>query len=305
MNKEMANYESIVFDTKILGYITDIVDEGSLTKAAEKNYLSQPALSRYLHEVEKSIGVSIFEKRHNRLELTKEGILFINGARSMVHFEKEALDKINPAVENHDRIIRLAAPHILKQPLHRLALKWNAEHPESVMTAVYENADVIKERTAGGECDFGIILSDGEDHPLLSGVALQESTPVLILSGEARSLLGRKSDQIALQDLRYERFMLCTHDSCLRRMQENILAEAGIPEPAIAASGDVDLLWQLAIDGKANVILPSEYAASIDPSRTVKLSYLAGVHYSLIWSSQKKPAYLNDFLPFFREFWKH
>lgn len=93
-NTHLSDFSTINLDTRILRYIVDIVNEKSLTKAAEKNYLSQPALSRYLHNLENEIGTPLFKKAHNRLELTDAGIVFINGARNMLYLEEQAQQKL-------------------------------------------------------------------------------------------------------------------------------------------------------------------------------------------------------------------
>ena len=45
-----------------LRYIVVIAEENSITKAADKLYMTQPALSQYLKKVEKELGVLIFER---------------------------------------------------------------------------------------------------------------------------------------------------------------------------------------------------------------------------------------------------
>ncbi len=307
MNRQIKDYEDIVFDTKILGYIVDIVDEASLTRAAGKNYLSQPALSRYLHDLEQSIGISIFIKRHNRLELTKEGILFINGARSMLHFEQEALDKIHLSLKSSTESIRIAAPYILKKRLHSLALRWNADHPKAPVTLMIENADTVEKSLAGKECEFGIILdADGNSngyHGSFSCAPLQKTSLVLFIPADAVASPGGNSDYLSLQDLRNERFMLCTHDTFLRRAQKKLLAEAGIQQPNIAAEADADLLAQLVKAGIGNVILPAEYASLADKKRIVPLPEANPCHYSLIWNKNTKQNYRNNFISFLKDSW--
>ncbi|MBL4750887.1 MAG: LysR family transcriptional regulator [Amylibacter sp.] len=46
---------------------------GSFTKAGEKLGMAQPSVSRFIHNLETSIGLALFERNHNRIKLTKEG----------------------------------------------------------------------------------------------------------------------------------------------------------------------------------------------------------------------------------------
>ena len=46
-------------DLKELDYIVTVADEGSISRAAEVLYISQPSLSRYLSSLENELGVSV------------------------------------------------------------------------------------------------------------------------------------------------------------------------------------------------------------------------------------------------------
>ena len=54
-------------------YFFTIVEEGSLSKAAQKLYLSQPSLSQYLKRLEKRLGVDLFDHNTSPLKLTYSG----------------------------------------------------------------------------------------------------------------------------------------------------------------------------------------------------------------------------------------
>lgn len=56
-----------------LFYFRTIATEGSIAKAAEKLRLGQPTLSAQLKQLEDSLGTSLFERRHRRLELSEQG----------------------------------------------------------------------------------------------------------------------------------------------------------------------------------------------------------------------------------------
>ena len=57
-----------------LRYIVVIAEENSITKAADKLYMTQPALSQYLKKVEKELGVLIFERTTTGVRPTAEGV---------------------------------------------------------------------------------------------------------------------------------------------------------------------------------------------------------------------------------------
>ncbi|MBE5968608.1 MAG: LysR family transcriptional regulator [Lachnospiraceae bacterium] len=68
-----------------LKYMDIIAKEGSLNKAAEKLYVSQPSLSSAITELEKEIGIVIFNRSGRGATLTNDGMEFIQYARQVVH----------------------------------------------------------------------------------------------------------------------------------------------------------------------------------------------------------------------------
>ena len=54
-------------------YFTSIVEAGSLTKAAQNLYTTQPALSQYLKRLENNLGVELFDRSTSPLKLTYTG----------------------------------------------------------------------------------------------------------------------------------------------------------------------------------------------------------------------------------------
>ena len=78
-----------------LQYAVEIARTGSVTRAAENLYTSQPNMSRAVRELESDLGIRIFERTTRGIYLTKEGEEFIWYARAI-------LDKVN-AVESRYR----------------------------------------------------------------------------------------------------------------------------------------------------------------------------------------------------------
>ena len=57
-------------------YFLTIAKERSISKAAEKLYLSQPYLSQYLAKLESNLGVTLLDRSRSPLQLTQAGALF-------------------------------------------------------------------------------------------------------------------------------------------------------------------------------------------------------------------------------------
>ena len=67
-----------------LKYILAISETGSMNKAAEQLYVSQPSLTSSVQELEKEIGIKIFNRSGRGVTLTSDGVEFIQYARQVV-----------------------------------------------------------------------------------------------------------------------------------------------------------------------------------------------------------------------------
>lgn len=64
--------------------VSTIVQEGTLTKAAEKLHLTQSALSHQLKELEKELDIPVFNRQGKKLLLTNEGERFLKSAQKIL-----------------------------------------------------------------------------------------------------------------------------------------------------------------------------------------------------------------------------
>lgn len=79
---------------KEYSYIITIAEEGSLTKAAQKLFISQPALSLYIKGIENQLGFKLYNKLNNKLIFTYEGERFLNYAKEIIQLEDKFFSEI-------------------------------------------------------------------------------------------------------------------------------------------------------------------------------------------------------------------
>lgn len=67
-----------------LNYVITISEAGSLNKASELLYISQPSLTSAVHELEKELGITIFNRSGRGVTLTSDGVELIQNAREVL-----------------------------------------------------------------------------------------------------------------------------------------------------------------------------------------------------------------------------
>ena len=76
-----------------LRYIITISETGSLSKAAELLYISQPSLSDAVQDIEKELGFALFSRSSKGMSLTNDGLEFITYARQVYNQYEMLLEK--------------------------------------------------------------------------------------------------------------------------------------------------------------------------------------------------------------------
>ena len=80
-----------------LHYIIVISETGSLSKAAEVLYISQPSLSDAVQDMEKELGFALFYRSSRGMSLTNDGMEFISYARQVYNQYEMLLEKYGKA----------------------------------------------------------------------------------------------------------------------------------------------------------------------------------------------------------------
>ena len=76
-----------------LNYVITIAEQGSINKAAQQLYISQPSLTSAVRELEKELGIVLFHRSGKGVTLTNDGAEFLLYARQLYGQYEEILDK--------------------------------------------------------------------------------------------------------------------------------------------------------------------------------------------------------------------
>jgi len=76
-------------DLRALKYLVSLADGGSLTEAAARNFVSQPAVSIALKKLADELGITIFEVKGKRVEFTQAGGVVLGYGRRILNLVEE------------------------------------------------------------------------------------------------------------------------------------------------------------------------------------------------------------------------
>ncbi|MFK7851906.1 MAG: LysR family transcriptional regulator [Akkermansiaceae bacterium] len=181
-----------------LRYFVAAAEELSMSKAAERVHVSQPALSRQVRLLEEEIGVPLFNRIKQRIHLTEAGKFFLIKARQILCDSESAVQQVQEQFGNARRTLRLGflSPFLddLVAPVVR---EFQQRHPKSKVSLFDLSPRAQLDRLRLGELDAGI-LGNLEDHERkrFHVLRLSKYRFVLVLP-DNHALAGRKSVKLA------------------------------------------------------------------------------------------------------------
>ncbi|MFA0840692.1 LysR family transcriptional regulator [Streptomyces rochei] len=94
-------------DTRLLRYFAVVAEEGSLTRAAELLYVSQPALTKQIRRLEAGLGVDLFTRSRTGMALTEPGRALAERVPALLSGWETALRETRGAASRAARVLRV------------------------------------------------------------------------------------------------------------------------------------------------------------------------------------------------------
>lgn len=131
----------------------------SISKAAELNYISQPAISKAITKMEESLGTVLFNRNHRGVTLTDEGKVFYDELKSAFDIIKAGEDKLRSINELGIGRLRLGASSVLCKAMLLPYLKgFINENPHIKITIECQSSSRIHKMLMDGVIDVGLMV---------------------------------------------------------------------------------------------------------------------------------------------------
>ena len=151
-------------DLRRLRLFLAVVDHGSMTRAAEAEFVSQPSVSQAVAELETELGTDLFARVGRRVILTAAGEALIVPARQALR-DVETGRAAVAAVAGLDsgRLDLAALPTLAVDPMAPLVGEFRLAHPGiRIMLADPEDAEAVVRLITTGACEIGLTVQPAE-----------------------------------------------------------------------------------------------------------------------------------------------
>jgi DNA-binding transcriptional LysR family regulator len=240
---------------KQMQYLVAVADEGSFTRAAERLFVSQPALSHQIKALERSVGGELLERLPHTVHLTPMGRAFLPHATAAVHAAEEARHEARAVAKLEAGLLRIGTMGSIALGVIPAAIRaWRLANPE-VSFELYEylHVEQLAEEMRLGVADLAVGPAPrGWDGPMRT---LGDEDLVIVLAVDDPLVQGNRR-KIALDRLADRPWTLYTADNGLAPVVAEACAAAGFtPRPAVRTHHTATAV-QLAAAGLGPALVP-------------------------------------------------
>jgi DNA-binding transcriptional LysR family regulator len=205
-----------------------------VTRAAEKLGMSQPALSRALAQLERTLGVPVFERAGRSIRLTRHGETFLRHIERAHAEIEEARLELADLAESHQGTLALGFLRTLGADYApNLVQRFSSRFPGVRFTFIQNNSDMLTECLLKGEADL-VLTAVPTVHPKLSWSQTAYQNLVLIVPQDHPLARQRSA---SLRDVANEKFVSFKPAHAMRRLTDDLCREAGFT-PQFSFEGD-------------------------------------------------------------------
>jgi DNA-binding transcriptional LysR family regulator len=158
-----------------LRYFVAVAEMENVTHAAAKLHVSQPALSRQIHDLEEELNLPLLERSAKSVRLTEPGRVFLQEARAVLQRADEAVTRARSVAGGAQGEIRVGyAPSLTVQILPQALRAFQAEFPK-----------------------VRVILDDLSTEEMISGLRAGKLQVALMVKPGRNKLQGLHFDELA------------------------------------------------------------------------------------------------------------
>lgn len=248
-------------DFRELTYITAIADTGSLTAAAKKLYISQPALSQILSKIEQDMGVRLFDRSRYPIIPTYAGEVYLSTARKILALNDDLRHRLFDISAGESGQITLGIPmERAGYMLPRILNRFQEKYPKVRVRMIEDTGFKLMTALEKGEADLLILPRQAQDlRGPFAGEILYYEKLFLVISPEmmkSSMYLPGRHDAANLDAMSHLPVIRQKKGQASRKHMDQVLKHHGLdPKTAFETSSSISAV-QMAAAGYGYTIVP-------------------------------------------------
>lgn len=292
-------------------YVVALARHGSITKAAEELYITQPTLSIFINRLEERMGVRLFDRVGKRFIPTYAGELYVKNARQMLVIQNQFHAELSDLVSGYTGRLRLGLHSRRSTYLLPKALTaFQTRYPQIEVTLTEAGSRVMEELLLSGDLDL-IVSNRFFDTEKLALTPIYQDCLVMSLPAshpacrKSKKIQGHIFPWIDIKEVKDERFILQTPAQSIRTFTDNVLKQAGITPKQTFIIENMETAAQMTAEGYGVSFNYESYIKYFHYDSPIASFEIGTADFSFpISAAYRKgsylPAYITDFIELLR-----
>jgi DNA-binding transcriptional LysR family regulator len=233
----------------------EVARAGSISRAAERLGVTQPALTGRIQGLEASLGARLFVRGRTGARLTEAGRTLLPYAdRALLALERGRELVSQVAGGEAGRLAIGAAPAVSTYVLPAVLRQFQALHPRVQLAVRSGHSEEVLEMVLREEVEVGLMRPIR--HPDIDSTPLYEDELVLVVPLEHHFATQAGSDGVPMAAMATEHLILFDRTSSYHELTSSILREAGIKPAGLIEVDNIDAAKRMVEEGLGVALLP-------------------------------------------------
>ncbi len=236
-----------------LRLIRDVAHLKSVSKGAQANELSQSAASQTLTDLERELGVSLFDRSTRPLTTTQAGRVYLDFCRDVLRREEELHAELDAFRQKLSGVARLAAIYSVGlSEMSEIEARFRARFPDAELEISYLRPERVWEQVQQGKADLGLMSYAESSREVL---ALPWRKEEMVATVAPEHPLAQR-DSVRAAELEGEAFIGFDDDLPIQGQIERYLREHKVTVNMVLHFDNLQMIKEAVAHGAGISILP-------------------------------------------------
>ena len=290
-------------------YVLAVAEERSFSKAAKKLFVTQPSLSKFIINLETTMGVTLFDRSSSPITVTDAGKIFIETANRMKELEDEMSLKINELAGLKNGNLRIGtSPFYAANMLLKTVSSFHRKYPDIRITIQEDTYRNLEDSVLRGDIDLMIGTSSADEELFnievlcmeklylavpLNRVVNRKCTDLMLTADDIKNNSEKlfMAETVKMDIFKKEKFIFRSNSDSSQNYLKKICRAAGFSPEIILESNNLDTIFSFVCEGLGLAFVPDTFIkfanVPVHPAYYSVSNQEAETHIKLIYKKNK------------------
>lgn len=175
-----------------------VAEKLSFTKAAKELFITQPAVTKHINNLEQEFNIKLFIRKGNKIELTEAGNILLKYAKNIENIYNQLDFELSALNQKQKGKIKIGASTTIAQyVLPQLMANFKSKFNDLTVSVINGNTEQIEKALSNNEIDLGIIEGQSKRSEFHYIEFLKDE---IVLVAKSSNAIAKKSE-ISLSEL--------------------------------------------------------------------------------------------------------